>query len=277
MRARERVFRLELLQMHANSSTAGVFACRQLAIVELLPSPLRSTCLSCVVAVAEAFEASDASPWYVLCFSCGAAASWPDGVLSGVRRDQHCRECHVVRGQLAYGMLVGRRCCSKCRFKSMAWPSRIGTLKSLRRLRLQLLAASRQRCRTATARACVDANCGCHCCNQSVGTRRTGEPLPRHGVCKHYGRSQRWLRFPCCGKVCPRVCALVGLSIDDAIDCRRFPVTCATTQPRVIRTSGQSGSCAARVLASKTSRIKCASDGLCGGLSVCASCRVCAR
>eukprot|EP00003_Mantamonas_plastica_P011477 TRINITY_DN211_c0_g1_i3.p1 TRINITY_DN211_c0_g1~~TRINITY_DN211_c0_g1_i3.p1 ORF type:complete len:494 (-),score=190.28 TRINITY_DN211_c0_g1_i3:693-2174(-) len=27
-----------------------------------------------------------------------------------------------------------------------------------------------------------------------------GEALPKNGACKHYGRSYRWLRFPCCGK-----------------------------------------------------------------------------
>lgn len=27
-----------------------------------------------------------------------------------------------------------------------------------------------------------------------------GEPLPDMGTCKHYKKSFRWLRFPCCGK-----------------------------------------------------------------------------
>uniref|UniRef100_A0A0M3I3Y0 C3H1-type domain-containing protein n=1 Tax=Ascaris lumbricoides TaxID=6252 RepID=A0A0M3I3Y0_ASCLU len=30
-----------------------------------------------------------------------------------------------------------------------------------------------------------------------------GEPLPDHGTCKHYRKSYRWLRFPCCGKLYP--------------------------------------------------------------------------
>ncbi|KAJ1920840.1 hypothetical protein H4219_001077 [Mycoemilia scoparia] len=30
-----------------------------------------------------------------------------------------------------------------------------------------------------------------------------GQPLPDKGTCKHYGKSYRWLRFPCCGKVYP--------------------------------------------------------------------------
>merc|ERR1712151_244218 len=29
---------------------------------------------------------------------------------------------------------------------------------------------------------------------------RVGTPLPMQGACKHFRRSNRWLRFPCCGK-----------------------------------------------------------------------------
>ncbi|KAJ2160911.1 hypothetical protein GGF46_001896 [Coemansia sp. RSA 552] len=32
-----------------------------------------------------------------------------------------------------------------------------------------------------------------------------GEPLPKNGTCKHFGRSHRWMRFPCCGKTFPCV------------------------------------------------------------------------
>jgi len=27
-----------------------------------------------------------------------------------------------------------------------------------------------------------------------------GKPLPENGACKHYKKSMRWLRFPCCGR-----------------------------------------------------------------------------
>ncbi|KAJ8248779.1 hypothetical protein GJAV_G00227640 [Gymnothorax javanicus] len=30
-----------------------------------------------------------------------------------------------------------------------------------------------------------------------------GKPLPDKGTCKHYKQSQRWLRFPCCGRAYP--------------------------------------------------------------------------
>ncbi|XP_060557009.1 uncharacterized protein LOC132717539 [Ruditapes philippinarum] len=30
-----------------------------------------------------------------------------------------------------------------------------------------------------------------------------GKPLPNNGACKHYKKSFRWLRFPCCGKTYP--------------------------------------------------------------------------
>eukprot|EP01119_Soliformovum_irregulare_P024084 TRINITY_DN8560_c0_g1_i1.p1 TRINITY_DN8560_c0_g1~~TRINITY_DN8560_c0_g1_i1.p1 ORF type:complete len:623 (+),score=191.54 TRINITY_DN8560_c0_g1_i1:83-1951(+) len=30
---------------------------------------------------------------------------------------------------------------------------------------------------------------------------KVGTPLPDNGTCRHYKRSQRWMRFPCCGRV----------------------------------------------------------------------------
>ncbi|KAJ3228312.1 hypothetical protein HK099_004305 [Clydaea vesicula] len=30
-----------------------------------------------------------------------------------------------------------------------------------------------------------------------------GESLPKSGTCKHYKRSYRWFRFPCCSKLFP--------------------------------------------------------------------------
>ena len=40
-----------------------------------------------------------------------------------------------------------------------------------------------------------------------------GKPLPENGACKHYRKSYRWLRFPCCNKAfaCP-VCHELGSS-----------------------------------------------------------------
>lgn len=37
---------------------------------------------------------------------------------------------------------------------------------------------------------------------QSSGIKE-GQPLPGNGTCKHYKKSYRWLRFPCCGKCYP--------------------------------------------------------------------------
>lgn len=31
----------------------------------------------------------------------------------------------------------------------------------------------------------------------------SGKPLPEYGICKHYKKSYRWLRFPCCGAAYP--------------------------------------------------------------------------
>lgn len=32
---------------------------------------------------------------------------------------------------------------------------------------------------------------------------RVGQPLPDEGTCKHYRKSHRWFRFPCCGRAFP--------------------------------------------------------------------------
>mmetsp|Transcript_60664 Transcript_60664/g.190683 ORF Transcript_60664/g.190683 Transcript_60664/m.190683 type:complete len:335 (-) Transcript_60664:130-1134(-) len=32
---------------------------------------------------------------------------------------------------------------------------------------------------------------------------KVGQPLPDNGTCKHYQKSYRWLRFPCCGRAFP--------------------------------------------------------------------------
>jgi len=32
---------------------------------------------------------------------------------------------------------------------------------------------------------------------------KLGIPLPENGTCRHYKRSKRWLRFPCCGRAFP--------------------------------------------------------------------------
>ena len=32
---------------------------------------------------------------------------------------------------------------------------------------------------------------------------KSGQALPENGTCKHYKKSFRWMRFPCCGKCYP--------------------------------------------------------------------------
>ena len=34
-------------------------------------------------------------------------------------------------------------------------------------------------------------------------TLAVGQPLPKQGACAHYGKSHRWFRFPCCGRLYP--------------------------------------------------------------------------
>jgi len=41
--------------------------------------------------------------------------------------------------------------------------------------------------------------------SESKSGVKAGQPLPNNGACKHYSKSFRWLRFPCCGKAFPCV------------------------------------------------------------------------
>ncbi|XP_066917301.1 uncharacterized protein [Clytia hemisphaerica] len=44
---------------------------------------------------------------------------------------------------------------------------------------------------------------------------KEGQPLPDTGTCKHYKKSHRWLRFPCCGKAFPcDICHEEGVAGD---------------------------------------------------------------
>ena len=39
--------------------------------------------------------------------------------------------------------------------------------------------------------------------NRDPARFKAGQPLENKGTCKHYSRSYRWLRFPCCGIAFP--------------------------------------------------------------------------
>ena len=39
--------------------------------------------------------------------------------------------------------------------------------------------------------------------NQAHPDIHEGRPLPDNGTCRHYRKSYRWFRFPCCGKCYP--------------------------------------------------------------------------
>jgi len=60
-----------------------------------------------------------------------------------------------------------------------------------------------------------------------------GKPLPNNGTCKHYRKSHRWFRFPCCGIAYPcDVCHQIKGSCDEAILAnRQICGYCAAEQP----------------------------------------------
>nr|XP_033776326.1 uncharacterized protein LOC117348371 isoform X1 [Geotrypetes seraphini]XP_033776327.1 uncharacterized protein LOC117348371 isoform X1 [Geotrypetes seraphini] len=58
-----------------------------------------------------------------------------------------------------------------------------------------------------------------------------GKPLPEHGTCKHYKKSCRWLRFPCCGKAYPcDICHNEGQNHDMELASRMICGYCAKEQ-----------------------------------------------
>jgi hypothetical protein len=57
---------------------------------------------------------------------------------------------------------------------------------------------------------------------------KAGSPLPAKGTCKHYKRSYRWLRFPCCGKAYP--CELChAMEADHEGKVSDSPLLCVST------------------------------------------------
>lgn len=69
--------------------------------------------------------------------------------------------------------------------------------------------------------------------NQATATpMRPGQPLPLRGTCRHYRRSCRWMRFPCCGRWYP--CDV----------CHELQSTNERCQPHVLATRMACGHCA---------------------------------
>ncbi|XP_029431808.1 uncharacterized protein LOC115075507 isoform X2 [Rhinatrema bivittatum] len=59
-----------------------------------------------------------------------------------------------------------------------------------------------------------------------------GKPLPEHGTCRHYRKSCRWLRFPCCGKAYPcDVCHNERQNHEMELASRMICGYCAKEQP----------------------------------------------
>jgi uncharacterized CHY-type Zn-finger protein len=80
-----------------------------------------------------------------------------------------------------------------------------------------------------------------------------GQPLPRRGTCKHYGKSYRWFRFPCCLRAYPCDTCHEDQKTDDHEMIRANRMIC--------------GFCAKEQLFSEKGCIQCRSDLVAGSSS----------
>ncbi|TPP66604.1 CHY zinc finger protein [Fasciola gigantica] len=128
----------------------------------------------------------------VLCTECNQTIKF-NNVEPGRQQMRHCFKCHSLVGLVFSGFQLEK---SKCDVvdATVTQQSKTNldtTAKELsRRLRRAMNSAK----------------------NPII---QDGTPLPDYGACKHYRKSYRWLRFPCCGRLEPcDVCHDLN-SIDD--------------------------------------------------------------
>jgi len=112
------------------------------------------------------------SDYILTCTNCSASSRMKE-VFSGVTRTSVCRHCHSKMAISFSSVAIGMQ------------PDTSATGADLAALLKQL-----------------DIDGG----KKKKGDEfviRVGTPLPDNGTCKHYKKSYRWLRFPCCGKAYP--------------------------------------------------------------------------
>eukprot|EP01129_Flabellula_baltica_P005362 TRINITY_DN1940_c0_g1_i1.p1 TRINITY_DN1940_c0_g1~~TRINITY_DN1940_c0_g1_i1.p1 ORF type:complete len:708 (+),score=164.83 TRINITY_DN1940_c0_g1_i1:55-2124(+) len=105
----------------------------------------------------------------VTCYECAESLIF-DGVTHGQRTEENCHSCH-----------------SKLSISSDPWKFR--KIRKVRNLTDEERARINQTKKRKEER-------------KELGIQG-GKPLPDYGTCSHYKKSQRWLRFPCCGRAFP--------------------------------------------------------------------------
>ena len=109
------------------------------------------------------------SNFKITCVSCDKETRLHD-IMLGQKYERPCFYCHVKQRFMAEGFRFDRLIPSAISTPSVLVKSSTPKKKAYHRQELGL---------------------------------RLGQPLENFGTCEHYGKSYRWLRFPCCGKAYP--------------------------------------------------------------------------
>ncbi|KAJ1726363.1 hypothetical protein LPJ61_005240 [Coemansia biformis] len=165
--------------MFAESTTVGYLDCSGCAPTDLLPSKFTLACEACAMNGDEGMDGDDQQQQQQQ--RCGAA----DGAIGTVGIAANtvlgCRVCYARMGvhlqepqfvQLQRGVGMGGSASTAQISQAVARSRKTKISKREELARLGVV---------------------------------PGQPLPDHGACKHFRRSNRWLRFPCCGKAYPCV------------------------------------------------------------------------
>ncbi|EEC15059.1 conserved hypothetical protein [Ixodes scapularis] len=98
-------------------------------------------------------------------------------------------------------ILVNQKRGTEVKFRRLELGENVATLECLKvALRIQ---CSRCRCNADLTTPSRRRNTPKVVKNVKDPAIQEGKPLPSNGICKHYKKSFRWLRFPCCGKAYP--------------------------------------------------------------------------
>ncbi|KAL0482069.1 hypothetical protein AKO1_013253 [Acrasis kona] len=123
------------------------------------------------------FDTLPTCQFAVMCFDCSHVTN-----IGSVRvralNDFECEKCHT-------GLSLVVTQIQKTHIKILA--ENLDSEGLTPHQRQQALAAKKNKAKKKTANSTIS----------------LGSTLPQHGTCKHYKHSQRWLRFPCCGKAYP--------------------------------------------------------------------------
>ncbi|KAJ1675689.1 hypothetical protein EV182_000773 [Spiromyces aspiralis] len=153
--------------VHGGSTTLGYLDCSHCMAADLLPSKYTLMCENCPLDSDD--DAGD-----------GKGGQMTVGLLPNSRLVTNCRHCH-------HKMAVNL---SEVEFNKLMAGLELGGKAGAGSISAQLSKLSMSKSALK------------HQDMAKLGVV-AGQPLPENGTCKHYGKSYRWLRFPCCGKAYP--------------------------------------------------------------------------